>query len=162
MSTAWTIHFKHLLHSHRVLMLRSLVNFPSHGIFFHFPFSFIRMTLLAMYTPVYTAVYYVYSTNTRCLSPEAVCETHQVGNSNEQEVFDTIVLDVTHNRGSSNRLLDCCDCVVIHNHHAFFFARLRRAFLSGLPMIDFQPEHITVMLRSTGFALEQSSMNTSN
>ena len=53
------------------------------------------MTLLAMYTPVYTAVLIVYSTYTRCLSPEAVCKTHQVGNSNEQEVFDAIVLDVT-------------------------------------------------------------------
>ena len=48
-----TIHFKHLLHSHRVFIARSLVNVPSHGIFFHFPSTLIRMTLLAMYTGVY-------------------------------------------------------------------------------------------------------------
>lgn len=54
--TMWTPHFSHLLHSHRFFMVSSLMNFPFHGIFFHFPSSLIRMTLLAMYTHVHTVV----------------------------------------------------------------------------------------------------------
>ena len=47
----------HLWHSHRVLMTLSCEKEPSHGIFFHFPFSFIRIILLAMYTTVYTTAF---------------------------------------------------------------------------------------------------------
>lgn len=46
-------HLEHLEHSHFVLITRSWEKVPSQGTFFHFPFSLIRMTLLAMYTGVY-------------------------------------------------------------------------------------------------------------
>jgi len=45
--------FKHLVHSHLELIARSLMNEPFQGTLVHFPFSFIRMTLLAMHTGVY-------------------------------------------------------------------------------------------------------------
>lgn len=146
-------HFKHLLQLQRFLIFSSVTKLPSHETFFHFPFSLIRMTLLAMCTRVHTGI----STYPLSVGPETVCQTENMAQANQQDVFDTVVLEMGNNRSGSDRLLDRFECGVRVHFRPFLFRRDPRPFLDGLPMMDFHPLTINDVSNCRAVAAPETS-----
>ena len=96
---------------------------------------------------VYNCVYTTISTYRCCMCQKTVSQTKKVEDSDRKEVFNTIRFQMTKDGGRRDGLLNCI------NYSCSFWSgcvqRIHFLFLSGLPIIDFQPETITETLRLT-------------